>query len=546
MNTKLNAIARGLLVSGGLALSPLPAGAAGDTWHNVTSGGSWSDAANWASGTGYADGIDAIATFNAPSPNALLNVSLDVDVTLGGITFLSPGATTATGWTIGSAGGHTLTLATGTASAPVLSVRGTQAISARILGTQGFTKTGGGKLTLSGDNLYTGVTTLSDGNLTITSANALGATGSGNGTVVSQASGQYPQLHFSNNVTTSEDITLSMNWYTTTAGTTVGGSLLYNDSGTTTLNGALTLNRAAGSNANIIHVMGLQSGTGTLNINGAVSGAATGGQASGAYADPTRLQFRTTTASANINVSGAISDGTLTTGGLSIYTSSDSSGIVRLSGANTYSGSTVHAKGTLLINNTTGSGTGTGAVSVASTAVLGGTGILAPTGSNGITIASGGIVAPGDLTDSGTAIAAGAALTFNLAGTTGSATFSGGSTIALNLNVNAATVSERLAFTGLSAGLARVHFNDNVVNFSVTGGLLADGIYTLASFDAAGAYDGQLVLGTGLESYVATLIHNADSIQLVIGSGIPEPATVALFAGLVALGAVAAGRRRRS
>src|SRR5690606_336999 len=108
------------------------------------------------------------------------------------------------------------------------------------------------------------------------------------------------------------------------------------------------------------------------------------------------LQVRTTSAATNVNISGVISDGTITTGGLSFYTSDNSSGIVRLTGANTYSGSTVHQTGTLLINNTAGSGTGTGSVSVATGAIFGGNGIIKPTGTNGVVFASGSVVAPGD------------------------------------------------------------------------------------------------------------------------------------------------------
>ncbi|MDF3056384.1 MAG: glycosyltransferase family 1 [Rariglobus sp.] len=542
MNTRHSAPSRLFIprirpaVIGSLLLSAIAAHAASETWTRTTTGGNWSDTANWLSGTGYANGIDAIATFSATGTQT---VNLDTNVTLGSLAF-SNGT-----YTIASSNGSVLTLETSTSTAPNISSTGT--ISATIAGMQGFTMNPGGNrtLTLSGNNTYTGVTTLANGNLTVRSNNALGGVGIGNGTVVSQSSGQFPQLHFANNVTTSEDITLNMNWFNTTAGATVGGNLIYNDSGTTTLNGTITLNRSAASNANAIHLMGIQSGAGTLNIAGAISGMATGGQASGTYVDPTRLQFRTTAATANINVTGSISNGTLTTGGLSVYTTNNSSGMVRLSGANTYTGSTVHQLGTLLINNSTGSGTGTGAVSVASTAVFGGTGIVKPEGTSGVTFASGALVAPGDLTDSGSAIAAGATLTFDLGSTTGSAVFNSGSVIAINLNAIAATVAESLAFIGLTNGQTQVAFNNNIVNFSITGGLLADGLYTIASFSADTAYTGQWVLGTGLEAYEsARLIHHANSIQLAIGA-IPEPATCASLAGLVVIGAALARKRRR-
>lgn len=284
---------------------------------------------------------------------------------------------------------------------------------------------------------------------------------------------------------------------------------------------------------------------GTLNLEGDISATATAGQTTSTSDDPTRLQVRTTAATANINISGVISDGTLTTGGLSVYTAADSSGIVRLTAANTYSGSTVHQKGTLLVNNTTGSGTGTGSVTVANTAIFGGTGISAPTGSNSIVFATGSIVAPGDVNDSGAAIAAGESLGFDLSGTTGNVTFESGAAISINLNASIGNVAESLAFIGLVAGQADVAFNNNLVNFSITGGLLADGLYTLVSFDAANAYSGQLVLGSGLESYTASLIHGANGIQLAIGV-IPEPSVASLAAGLAVLGFATAGRRRRA
>ncbi|MFH1497075.1 MAG: PEP-CTERM sorting domain-containing protein [Verrucomicrobiota bacterium] len=537
MNTKAYPLTMAALTAG-LLFSPLSAVAASGTWTS-TNGGDWSNTANWSSAT-VASGVDAVGTFSASGTQP---INLDTDISVGSLAF-STGT-----YTIASGNGSVLTLATSTTVAPT--ILGTATISAVIDGTQGFTYTSGNrKLTLSGANIYTGVTTLTNGNLTVTSNDALGASGEGNGTVVSQASGQFPQFHIANNVTLAEDLTLRMNWYNVANnGSVVGGNLVYNDSGDNVINGTITLDRAAGSNANVVHLMGIQTGTGSLTLNGDISGSASGGQASGTYADPTRLQFRTTTAAAYLNVNGNISDGTVGTGGLSVYTSDNSSGIVRLTGANTYSGSTVHQTGTLLINNTAGSGTGTGSVSVSTGAIFGGNGIIKPTGANGVVFASGAVVAPGDLTEAGSAIAAGEALTFDLSETTGNVVFSTGVTMSFNLNAAAETpdlVSESLAFTGLSTGVAQVEFNDNVLNFSLTGGLLADGLYTIASFDAANAYSGQVVIGTGLEAYdVKELIFNAGSIQLAIGNVIPEPSAAGLLAGLAVLG-LGLSRRRRA
>ncbi|MDX2110775.1 MAG: autotransporter-associated beta strand repeat-containing protein [Verrucomicrobiota bacterium] len=68
----------------------------------------------------------------------------------------------------------------------------------------------------------------------------------------------------------------------------------------------------------------------------------------------------------------------------------NTSGVLSLSGNNSYAGGTFVNEGTLLVNNTVGSGTGSGAVTVASGAVLGGNGFV-----GGNTTVSG-IVAPGN------------------------------------------------------------------------------------------------------------------------------------------------------
>ncbi len=537
MKTRLTARLALATAFAGLTAGPLLA--ASETWIRTTTGGVWTDLANWQSGTGYADGVGAVATFSATGTQT---VELNTNVTLGSIAF-SNGT-----YTIASTNGSVITLATSTGT-PNLSSTGT--ISATLAGTQGFTMNPGGNrtLTLSGANTYSGVTTLTNGNLTIRSNTALGAVGSGNGTIISQSTNAFPQLHIANNITTAEEITLRMNQTGAAAGSLVGSNLIYNDGGANTLTGSLLLDRTGANSSGHIHWFGVQvtGASSVLNFNGNISGAATAGQASGAYADPTRLQFRPTTATSVANVAGVISDGTLTTGGLSVYTAADSLGIVRLSGANTYTGSTVHQKGTLLVNNVAGSGTGLGAVNVASTAVFGGTGTVAPGGANGVTFASGSIVAPGDVSAAGAPLAAGAKLSFDLSGTTGQVSFASGAVISIDLNGDSATIAESFSFLGLSAGVADVLFHDNVVNFSVSGTALADGLYTLATFSAANAYSGTWTLGTGLAAYAdksPTLIFNADSIQLQIGA-IPEPSSAAALGGLFALGCAAVRRRRK-
>lgn len=527
----------------GLSLSALPAAFAqtNGTW-SVTAAGNWSDTTKWTDGI-IASGTGAIANFNVLTNQS---INLDTNRIVGRINF-----TNSAGNVLSSSNGSVLTLATST-GVPVIDGSGT--ISVSIAGNQGLSFQPGGfrDLTLSGNNTYTGVTSIaSGGRIFIRSNNALGASGAGNGTSITYADNANVQLIFNSSASAlnvAEDFQIRMTASGGGDGTTVGRYLIVNENAanSTTLTGALVLDRASATTNGraSTNFFGVQA-VGTLNLEGDISATATAGQTTSTSADPTRLQVRTTAATANINISGVISDGTLTTGGLSVYTAADSSGIVRLTAANTYSGSTVHQKGTLLVNNTTGSGTGTGSVTVANTAIFGGTGISAPTGSNSIVFATGSIVAPGDVNDSGAAIAAGESLGFDLSGTTGNVTFESGAAISINLNASIGNVAESLAFIGLVAGQADVAFNNNLVNFSITGGLLADGLYTLVSFDAANAYSGQLVLGSGLESYTASLIHGANGIQLAIGV-IPEPSVASLAAGLAVLGFATAGRRRRA
>jgi len=90
------------------------------------------------------------------------------------------------------------------------------------------------------------------------------------------------------------------------------------------------------------------------------------------------------------------------------------SGTLTLSGANTYTGATTVAAGTLRVNNTSGSGTGTGAVQVQSGATLAGSGSIA----GAVTIAKGGILAagnsPGTLTLGALTLAGGSTLNYEL------------------------------------------------------------------------------------------------------------------------------------
>ena len=137
----------------------------------------------------------------------------------------------------------------------------------------GITKTGTGTLTLTGNNTYVGVTTISDGVVSIKHNNALGTTASGT-TVASGA-----RLELANNVTVAENISIS--------GTGVNQGALRNSSGSNTLTGAIaltgssTIYSATGSkmilnggsiNAGANTLTLSPGGTGSITVNEVISG----------------------------------------------------------------------------------------------------------------------------------------------------------------------------------------------------------------------------------------------------------------------------------
>ncbi|MEZ0276118.1 MAG: beta strand repeat-containing protein, partial [Roseimicrobium sp.] len=147
------------------------------TWNNASSNGTWNTASNWLPDPAgpIAAGPDAIANFNALDITANRTVNLGANIVVGTLIF---GDTTASNnWIVanGTGGPWSLTLQTTTATAPVIQVvNQTTTISAILAGTQGFTKTGGGTLSLTNAaNTFTGGIALNEGTLSF-SAGALG------------------------------------------------------------------------------------------------------------------------------------------------------------------------------------------------------------------------------------------------------------------------------------------------------------------------------------------------------------------------------------
>jgi autotransporter-associated beta strand protein len=137
-------------------------------WTNLVSGdasGIWSTPANWSpNGTPVSGDTADFSTLDITAPST---VTLDANQTNAHLIFGD--VVGSSDWTV-SAGGGILTLSSTTGS-PIIEVTNRSVtIQAEIDGTSGFTKLGAGTLILSGQNLYSGVTTQSVGTLTIATA----------------------------------------------------------------------------------------------------------------------------------------------------------------------------------------------------------------------------------------------------------------------------------------------------------------------------------------------------------------------------------------
>jgi len=250
---------------------------------------------------------------------------------------------------------------------------------------------------------------------------------------------------------------------------------------------------------------------------------------------------------------GIISDSGTMSGALTVGDSLGDNGTVALTNANTYSGGTHVASGTLLVNNTTGSATGSGALQVDSQATLSGTGHIVSTNNtiNGNVLV--GQVSPTDvntvnvlhMTASGSTTFSGANLTFNLdttstasnsldLGSTSSVVFNNSNTLTFNLQ-GGATISN---------GTEYILFTDTVGSspFSGSGYTLGAGNVITGltlTFD---------VNGVATNAYGnSILVLNGNNIDIEVISGVPEPGTWALMlSGLASLLLIQYRRNKRN
>ncbi len=146
-------------------------------WTQATSGGLWSNGANWQGGN-IATGTGASANFGTLNFTSDQTVHLDLSEIVGSLIFgdTSP----SNNWTLDDNGitGNTLTLAV-TSGTPTIAVNNEKAtVAAVIAGTQGLAFSGAGSLVLTNENTFTGNVSIGSGSTLEVSADSnFGASG---------------------------------------------------------------------------------------------------------------------------------------------------------------------------------------------------------------------------------------------------------------------------------------------------------------------------------------------------------------------------------
>jgi autotransporter-associated beta strand protein len=366
------------------------------TWTNA-SPGNFATGSNWSGGT--APNVTDVVAIVATNPNNAGNFTLNSSMTLGKLDYSNPQSRSITG-------SGTLNFAVSSGN-PEISVTGGQlTISTTISGSQGISKTGAGKLILTGSSNYGG-NRIVEGTL---SGNSVGNTGNGS-------------AFGSGNFFISGGATLEYTGPSTATNRFVN---LLDGNGTVSVTNAATeleLTRAVQNNGGLI-----KAGAGTLKLS-----STTNSYAGSTTIDDGILKLGSSEVIPNTSsviiaagknfdlnnfaetigsLAGAgnvtLGSGSLTAGGNNSSTSfsgvisgiggvtKQGSGIMTLTGSNSYSGGTLVNGGTLVVNNTTGSGTGSGSVTVNNSGKLAGSGWVA----GSVIINNGGTLAPGNSIES--------------------------------------------------------------------------------------------------------------------------------------------------
>ena len=368
-------------------------------------------------------------------------------------------------------------------------------------GAVGLTKTGAETLTLTGNNIYTGTTTISGGTLQVGNGGITGSLGAGN--IVNNAA-----LVFNR----SDDITV---------GNTISGNGSLTQAGTGMLTVAGT-NSSLGPtivNAGILNVTGSIAGdvtvaSGALRIghSNAIGGSITTTGSRVVYADGVDEASPLIIASNTTQLEVAGTDRATQSGQISANTGFGGfekigTGSLTLSGANTYAGITTVSAGTLTVTN----GAALGAVGAGNGTVV----------ANGATLAlSGGISTNEALTLNGTGVSDGGALR----NVSGNNTVSGAITLdgATRINADAGQLfldgvtgtNTHLTLGGaglLSTG--NINLGTGTLTKDGSGGVAIAGTGTFASVTVAG---GLLQLNNGAAIADTALVTLDQGTELVV------------------------------
>ena len=331
-----------------------------------------------------------------------------------------------------------------------------------ILSSSTLNKTGTGTFTLTGNNPYTGITTISGGILQIGDGITSGTGTLGSGNVTDNATLVFARpdvisvgnvISGSGNLVQAGGSTLTLTSANTYGGTTTvtnGGTIVVNTAGALPSGTPLTLGGAGA--AGTLDMAGNNVVVSALNTGSGATGSTVG---SSGGSNPTILTV-TTNVSGPSAFSGVIQD-TLPSGGSGAVALTVQGGKLTLTGANTYSGPTTVSNSALVL--------GAGGSIASSTIILNGAGgsLLDASAVGGLTLSSGYVLA-GSGSVNGNVTAANCLIT---PGTNGAA---GTLTCANNLNLNGGVTVPFDLSSATASG------NDQVV---VGGALNLSGLNTL-------------------------------------------------------------------
>jgi autotransporter-associated beta strand protein len=336
---------------------------AAGTWIADASG-FWSESNRW-SGNILATGAGQTANFSTINITANRTVTLDTSRTIGTLKFSDTSGSQS--WTVAANPGFSLKLDTGSATSPSLVVTNTATISAPVLGTNGFRKSGPGTLILSGDNPLSGTVYLDTGSNSNQDGivRVVGPAALANASVISI------QNNNSGNSTlqldgSSGSITLDAQF-----------SVTYRN------NGVVTFENLAGTNivnGNIMLFQGGNSHT-VQSDSGLIVFTATNQYVGGLVG--TRTNYFT--GAGDHLVLGPMLNAT---NGSPVSLTKSGTGRLTLAGTNTYGNGTFLSGGAMIVDGSLPAGT----FAIAAGTVLGGNGII----NSAVTLPSGAALAPGD------------------------------------------------------------------------------------------------------------------------------------------------------